>query len=547
MPSAARQTVTMLAVVLATLALGLSLTLGTMRLQDRAVASRFDRMADLVARRLEERMFQHIALLRATRSYFEAENGQVTVSEFARYVTDLNLERDYRGIQGIGYAPLLGHEAATAAAGRISRDNAVAIADWPPSDQARIAPIAKIEPMDVRNRQALGYDMFSDPIRRAAMTVAVETGRPSASGPVELVQEITAVKQSGFLIYVPTRVGLFEVHSGRDAGFVYAPFRAGDLHLAVLGTLEDLPLTVRTVDTADPGRPLFDNQPAQGVPDRLAAQAVTRDIAVAGRTWRLTLTPTDEFRDIRDRWAGLTVAALSLLLLIAVIGAMRSVGHALWAARQSAAQAARQAEERSLLLREMQHRIKNHIARIQAIARQTARGSADLAEYQRIFGARLSAMAKAQDALGRGAEGTADLRGLLSIEISQFMDAGSVEAALDGPPVRLTGREAQAMGLAAHELITNAMKYGPPPEEAGLRVTWDLVPDKSAPDRPHWLKLEWIEPKTCHDRTGATAPSGGFGSQLIGALIEGDLGGQFDRSFSDRGMVVTIAFPLGNN
>jgi len=539
-----RQTTLMLGAVFVTLALGLGLTIFTVRLEDRAAGLRFERLADLVFSRLEQRMIQHVGLLRGTRSYFDAQDATITVPEFNRYVQGLELPSHYPGIQGIGFAALLPADQAGQAHGRIAANHGGRpVLARSPSDQSLIAPIAMLEPMDERNRQAIGYDMFSEPARREAMMAALRTGEAQATGPVELVQEITAEKQTGFLIYIPTRAGLFGMHDGSDGGFVYAPFRAGDLHHAALDDLADLPLSLRTIDTQAPAQPLFDSIP-EDTPSRLANRAVTREIAVAGRNWQMTMVPTPGFLGLGDRSASLTVGALSLLLLIAVAGATRNFNRALREAELRAAQSARDAEERALLLREMQHRIKNHLARIQAIARQTIRSTSDMEEFGRVFGARLSAMAKAQDAVNRADQGSAALADLLRAEVGGAIDAARAEKMLNGPPVRLNGREAQALGLVAYELSTNAMKYGAAFEELTIRVGWTVERRGTA----DWLILRWNEPDarlgSNGNGKGGDELKGGFGSQLIHALIEGDLNGEFSREFGADGMVVTISFPL---
>src|SRR5260370_37229333 len=74
---------------------------------------------------------------------------------------------------------------------------------WPEGNRAEYHSIIYLEPLDRRNQVAIGYDMFTEPTRRAAMEQARDTGLPAASGRVTLVQEIDAEKQAGFLIYAP--------------------------------------------------------------------------------------------------------------------------------------------------------------------------------------------------------------------------------------------------------------------------------------------------------------------------------------------------------
>lgn len=527
----------------ATILLGIALTLGTIRLEDRAIAGRLDRLADQLANNLTVRMAQHVALLHATRSYLEAENGRVTPTEFSRYVAELNLPTHAAGIQGIGYAAVIPSEDTAATAQRLSQTHGFPISIVPETDQPIRTPVALLAPEDRRNHVALGYDMLAEPVRRAAIVAARSSLDPRASGPVELVQEITSDKQAGFLIYLRARTGLDGINTPDAGGMVYAPFRAGDLHRAVLQDTPDLPVTLRSIDLGAPERPLFDNSAEADAPV-LARRAVHRRIEVAGRQWQLTITPTAAFYGLRDHSAAIIVGGLSLLLLSAVGVAMDSLRRSLDAARRTAELARQQAADRALLLGEMQHRIKNHIARIQAIARQSLRSAADLRDFERIFGGRLSAMAKAQDALGRDGTARADLHQLLRGELLQVMDAGRVDSVLTGSAITLGEHETRAVGLVAHELVTNAVKYDgglvQPGADADLRVSWQLTQRDGKP----WLDIDWHEP---HARVPAStddkAHGGGFGSQLIEALVEGDLSGRFRRAFGTDGMHVTISFP----
>src|SRR5690606_1816507 len=217
------------------------------------------------------------------------------------------------------------------------------------------------------------------------------------------------------------------------------------------------------------------------------------------------------------------------LLVLAVVAAVLTLFRALAETERSARQSAQQAEERALLLREMQHRIKNHLARIQAIARQTARSTADLEEFEQVFGARLSAMAKAQDAVTRGQRDSADLRELLQGEIGSIARKSPAGGILSGPEVQLDGREAQAVGLVVYELGTNAMKHG---AGSGPVVQWRV----ERRENRRWLVLDWFEAGAAPCPDSAEAPAGGFGSQLIEALVEGDLEGRFTRDFDSSGM-----------
>ena len=87
-----------------------------------------------------------------------------------------------------------------------------------------LTPILYLQPDTVRNRRALGYDMYAEPVRRAAMDLAAANDRPTASGPIVLRQE-GAGDAAGFLVYMPVYEGLSGTRGLK--GFIYSPFNAG--------------------------------------------------------------------------------------------------------------------------------------------------------------------------------------------------------------------------------------------------------------------------------------------------------------------------------
>lgn len=508
---------------------GLIFTLMAHGLQERATASRFARMADLVAYQVLDLLSSHTALLRATASYFEAFDGRVSPQDFAEFVAGLNLTTEYAGVHGIGFAQLIRAADVAAVDDDLRRAYGADVAVYPPGGGDLRTPIVLLEPQDARNREALGYDMFSEERRRAAMQAALRTGRMSASAPVELVQEITSDKQQGFLIYTPVRVG------GAVAGFIYAPFRAADLHRSALRGLEDLPVRVRTVDAAAPDIPLFETIQGGG---QDASRVTDREIGLAGRTWRIEVAATPDFEQPSRHVPMLIIGVMAALLALASSVLARLYQRHVAALQQSAELANEVAEQRNLLAHEMRHRIKNHIARFQAIVRFTRRSASDMDEFHTVLNARLMAMGKAQDLITRNAGQFADLRELILAELEQIIEGKDTGSSVSGPAVQLNARQTQAIGLVIHELTTNAMKYGAS-DQAGLtiNVSWALQ-DQGGEQR---IRLLWRE-----RGDGPTVPRlrQGFGTELIDTLVEGDLNGSIERRFTPEGLDVDLDFVL---
>jgi PAS domain S-box-containing protein len=191
-----------------------------------------------------------------------------------------------------------------------------------------------------------------------------------------------------------------------------------------------------------------------------------------------------------------------------------------------------------LLLNELNHRVKNILALVSALATQTGRFTSDIDTFTSVFEERLKALAKSHDLLIRTQWRGAEMREVLTTELEPHMrPAGAAPAVvLDGPPVQLDARTAVGLSLAAHELATNAVKYGALSAPSGtVQVSWRWVEEA---DR-RALRLTWTE------RGGPPVgePSRqGFGSKLIERLATGDLGG--DVAFDYRPEGLTAAFTI---
>ena len=187
-----------------------------------------------------------------------------------------------------------------------------------------------------------------------------------------------------------------------------------------------------------------------------------------------------------------------------------------------------------VLLDELNHRVKNTLATVQSIANQTLKSSQSPAAAQASFEARIMALSHAHDLLSRSSWTGADLRTILTRELRPY---GIDRAQLNGDPVRLAPRAAVALGMVAHELATNAAKFGALSNDAGhISANWRL----SRGPEGDTLDLEWRE------AGGPTVePPGkrGFGSRLIAMSMEGELGGKTDLRFDPEGLKCKISIP----
>jgi PAS domain S-box-containing protein len=283
------------AALLLTLAAAL-VVLFSSRGRDRA---RFDNAVQSTMDRIRGRLDTHLALLTGAAGLFDASDS-VTLTDFRTYVRRLDVHRAYPGLQGVGFARVVppGGDAAFAAAASDGGQPAFHV--WPPSTLPLRTSVLYLEPEDTRNAAAMGFDMFTDPVRRAAMERARDTGRPAMSGKVVLKQEIDADKQSGFLIYVPVYrrgapLSTVEQRRAALAGFVYAPFRAGDLLAGIFGSERQPRVEFEIFDGApSPASLLYDSH-AGRVRRPLFTESKT--MTVAGRALTLRFQSRREFEE----------------------------------------------------------------------------------------------------------------------------------------------------------------------------------------------------------------------------------------------------------
>ncbi len=197
--------------------------------------------------------------------------------------------------------------------------------------------------------------------------------------------------------------------------------------------------------------------------------------------------------------------------------------------RQTAQQDAEQ--HRDLLARELDHRIKNLLATVQAVARQSFRGSEAAEAALESFYGRLAVMANAHKLLTAQQSESADVEAVIRTAINPFSGTGEPRFALAGPRVDLHAKAALSLAMALHELCTNAIKYGALSSENGqVRIDWSL-------DEGHRLTLTWQE---SGGPIVAAPEARGFGSRMIERALAADLGATVSFDYAATGLICTI-------
>jgi PAS domain S-box-containing protein len=191
-------------------------------------------------------------------------------------------------------------------------------------------------------------------------------------------------------------------------------------------------------------------------------------------------------------------------------------------------------EQISLLMREVSHRAKNMLSLVQAIARQTAAREPD--DFIGRFTERIQALAANQDLLVRNKWQGVETEDLVRAQLAHFADLIGTRIAVHGPKLRLNAAAAQAVGLALHELATNAGKYGALSSDAGrVDVGWRLGGDIFA--------MSWTE----RDGPPVRPPERrGFGSTVIDSMAKRTVSGEVELDYAPSGLEWRLTCPAAN-
>jgi PAS domain S-box-containing protein len=308
---------------LAVLGIGLITTLAgwhSARTASEATArQRFEKQAADVAFRIRHGYAGYESVLRSGAALFSLE-GAVTLHAWRSFVASADMERRYPGLTALGYA----RYASTPGIGELEQQvrgyGLPQYRVWPRTDGAVHVPVVYSEPYHV-NARAHGFDMFSEPVRRVALTAARDTGMPALTGRLTLVYDRPRADNNGFLVYVPVyRAGAprATVERRRRAidGYVFGAFRMREALGPLLAEVPDA-LDVAVYDGAQPGEAdlMFDTRVRHAGANQARGPAYQTDLTVelAGQIWTLRL---------RSRPAFEQEVATNLPMLVGIAGSI---------------------------------------------------------------------------------------------------------------------------------------------------------------------------------------------------------------------------------
>ena len=486
-----------------------------------------NRKAQAMVSAIERRAYSNSAFLRAAAALFSSQ-GEVSSDSFRQFVTELRLDADYRGAEGIGWAPAIssGEIVRTEdllSEGRVSRVTITpSIVDQP---RSQLVPVLYLQPDTLRNRRALGFDMYSEPTRREALDEATKSARPTSTGKVVLAQE-GGVEEPGFLIYMPVFDG--GITDRVLKGFVYSPFNASEFLASAADLVGDDETGVRLYDIGDDKRDLMAELPGWK-PD---VPYVEREVDMANRKMLLVVQSS-------------AVEALSPLSMITLLFGLAVASLLLVVARLLTQQAqedsrslewfAEQNSIRNSLTRELNHRVKNTLANVLSIVSLTRRRADNLDEFAQGIDSRIRALSATHDLLTQSEWGTTPIRSVIEVELAPYANVEDHTVVMEGPDVELAPNDALSMGLAIHELATNAAKFGALSRAGGkVTVIWTLVKEGLA-------RIDWSE----SGGPRVTEPQKrGFGTDLIEKIVAHELRHPVELEFLPTGVRCKLLVPV---
>jgi two-component sensor histidine kinase/CHASE1-domain containing sensor protein len=464
-----------------------------------------ERNAADIAATLRQLDGEHGIYLRASAALF-AVQANVSAQQFAQLESDLDFSHHRQASLGVGWVPRV-------APGQLRQSEKALAADTSPGFTIRdfagnarteggagqeFFPIVYFQPQSGLMSRDIGIDMYSDPTRRMAMDQAATSDGPIASGPLQVLQDQNRPSTPGFVIYMPVFAG-----QGRDRlnlrGFVYSPFRAGEvLRLAAQLAGQHIPHVAAYDGQIAPAHLLARlGEPTGGGP------ALVQRVRIAGRPWLLVVSEPPSVGI--SRLSQITILS-GLIVAVLLAALIRMTYQRLSEQQQVLEWRATEAGIRNSLTRELNHRVKNTLATVLSIVTLTRRRATDLESYVESLSGRIRALSATHDLLTTNDWASIDLRQIIVAELQPYIGDNQDHVLLAGPDIHLAPNDALTLGMAVHELATNAAKYGSLSTLRGrISIGWHKVNDAA-------IEIQWQE---IDGPVVAQPTKRGFGRDLI--------------------------------
>jgi len=460
---------------------------------------------------IEERLRNYEVLVQHVTGLF-AFTDQITREGFDTYVSRLRLKTNYTELVRLSYA--------------------VAGDDLSLSDDIDLI-VQRVQPRTGANIDTIGAPLLAATNAGDAITALVEEGIRVAA--VAGIPQSDEKPKSGRLsllsaIYDETDIPLsaaarFDGLRAVSAATISVP-KLLDIALSRSDDrVEAMELHLRGI-----------NQPFATVGQRSPTAAIVQfPIGVADSDIGLSLVVSIS----RAEREGLPLSAFILAIGVFFTVLLGLLTHLIIKRRADALEDLDKSEEenkvRMVLMRELNHRVKNVMATVVSLASLSRRHADTIDEFYDDFSSRVSALSGAHSILVQSEWYGADIRELIRAEAEAFSAASFEKFNLDGPNLELRPSAALTLGLAFHELTTNAAKYGALSTPEGVvKIQWDFETIGDI----RYVRVRWRE----HSGPAVRAPegSGGFGTLLLTKLTAQDLAGDVKLQYPQTGLECDI-------
>ncbi len=483
-------------------------------------------LASEIGAALERKAATDSAYLVTLGSVF-ANVGAPTTQSFKSYIARLRVIENLSGVVGVGWVEEAKEDALPALTQRMRRSGfpGFRLRPYAHPNQWPANVITMLEPQTPENQALIGFDMNSEPYRAAAMDKARRSGAVTATDLTTLLQDAGETASPGFIVFAPVRS--FS-EQPRFLGFVYTPVRARDFVEAAVNARLLESGRVEIVDTTPQGeRTVYLSEP----PDHRFGAALQQKVELFDQAWTLRYAPPS-----RGGFYPLSMvvlcggAAFSTLLLAYVLLVQRRNGdlQALLDAQLD------QEKERAAFIRELNHRVKNSLANVTSMIALSRHRTDDVQVFADTLLQRVKALAAGHSLLDGEKWGPTDLRSIITTQLSAHDGTGE-RFTVEGPPVMISPNDALTIGLAIHELATNATRYGAlSADEGRVTVHWHILED-------NWVDVEWKEeggpPVTAPERHG-------LGLNLVQRALAHELRRPIEIEFAPTGLRCRFFVPM---
>lgn len=482
-------------------------------------------VARSVSTALERRANSNLAYLRGGAALF-ATADDVNFALFRRYTDELEFEDGDRAIEGLGWADIIAVEtvARYERSSRAEGQDGFTIVRDPGAASDILMPVSFMKPETRPGQKWLGYDLYSIPELRSTINATAREQRPLATGKVRIGRQDEADRH-GMIIFMPVFVGGTEARALK--GFIFSLFDPQQIIDSTMDQSAHAEMGIRMF-----GREIGDDSLiAQHLPSANFDTRLTQQVRIANRAFLIEVYAARS-------------SSLSLLSMVTLLFGLAMATMLMIVVRLMTQQAIEddaslaffeeQHSIRNSLTRELNHRVKNTLASIVSIIALTRRRATSLDEFADGLEGRVRALSATHDLLTQSDWGTTPLRSVVEAELAPYL-GGESRIALSGPDILLAPNDALTLGLAMHELATNAAKYGALSQPGGrVEVSWEMQERGLA-------KVDWQELGGPPVKEPAV---NGFGTDLIRKIVAHELRRPVDLRFEPAGVRCTLLVPV---